>query len=74
MYWIARGVGPNVNKTHSVSFDITGDTKYHLYKVDFASSSTYSGSAFGLRFDPVGNGLPMWTSLSFNYHYSACCL
>ena len=56
VYWNAMGVGPHFDETHSVSFDITDDGKYHLYKVNLASSSGYTGSAFGLRFDPVGNG------------------
>ena len=56
LFWNAGGVGQQFDEVHSVSFTVTADGQYHVYKVDLSSASSYTGSAFGLRFDPVETG------------------
>lgn len=57
LFWNAVGVGEHFDEAHSVQFTIVDDGQYHIYKVDLSSASSYNGSAYGLRFDPVAKGV-----------------
>ena len=56
VFWNPYGVGQHFDETHSMSFTIIPDGAYHVYEVDLSQSASYTGSGFGLRFDPVVSG------------------
>ena len=57
VYWAKNGPKAYDNQ-NSVSFDIKADGKWHVYEVNLAQISTYTGPMYGLRFDPVPAGTP----------------
>ena len=57
VYWAKNG--PKAyDDQNSVSFDIKADGMWHVYEVNLAQISTYTGPMYGLRFDPVPAGTP----------------
>ena len=56
VFWNAHGIDQIFDGTHSVSFSITADGQYRVYTVSLSSVPSYTGLAYGLRFDPVETG------------------
>ena len=58
IFWNYQGIVPQFDETHSVHFKIVADGQFHVYNVDLSQNAKYAGPVFGIRFDPVPNGLP----------------
>ena len=56
VFWNAHGIDQLFDGTHSVSFSVTADGRYHMYTVNLSNVAAYTGLVYGLRFDPVETG------------------
>ena len=58
IFWNSVGVGDYFDEQNSLSFKVAADGQYHTYNLDLTKATTYKGPLYGLRFDPVFNGIP----------------
>ena len=56
VFWNKNGIHASFTEENSVHFSITADEKFHTYTVNLSQSPNYSGTIFGIRFDPVEAG------------------
>lgn len=58
VFWNYQGIEPTFDGIHTVHFKIVADDQFHVYDVDLSQNAKYAGPVYGIRFDPVQDGLP----------------